>query len=94
MAQVMAPSDMPYRDASGRPHQVSDPSGFLTPDVRKAVEDSLFLIYQKYTVELAIALPAEIGDADPNEWCEELFSTWKIGKKDKDNGMLIMISPG
>ncbi len=94
MAQVMAPSDMPYRDASGRPHQVSDPSGFLTPDVRKAVEDSLFQIYKKYTVELAIALPAEIGDADPNEWCEELFSTWKIGKKDKDNGLLIMISPG
>lgn len=93
-AQVMTPDDMEYKDASGLQYMVSDPAGLLSPDVRQKVEQRLSNLRRQSTAEVAVVIPPEIGDADPQEWCEELFTKWHIGKKDRDNGLLLMISPG
>lgn len=93
-AQVMAPSDMPDVQLSDRREYVSDPGGLLSPDLKSEVNRRLYELRQRTTVEAVVAIPPEIGDMSPQEWCEELFTDWGIGKSDKDNGVLLMISPG
>ena len=40
--------------------------------------------------EVALVIVKSIGENVPKEFATELFNTWKIGKKGKDNGMLIV----
>lgn len=94
LAQVMSPADMEYPVKNGRQYMVSDPASLLSPDTRAAVEKNLEDLRRETSVEVAVVIPPEIGDYDRAQWCEELFSRWKIGKDDKDNGLLVMISPG
>lgn len=93
-AQVMSPSDMSYMGPDGKFQTVVDPAGYLSPQVRQEVENRLEALRRNYSVEVEVVLPPEIGDIQPAQWCEELFTRWKIGKADKDNGLLVMISPG
>lgn len=93
-ARVVTPSDLRYLDSEGKLMTVVDPDGYLSPRVRNNVENQLTELRRKYSVEVEVVLPSEIGDVEPQQWCEQLFSDWKIGKEDKDNGLLIMISPG
>lgn len=94
MSQVMTPRDMNFYDSDGRAQMVVDPAGYLTESVKNRIEKELEDLRLRYSVEVVFVIPPEIGNEEPAEWCEQLFSLWKIGKKDKDNGLLVMISPG
>ena len=43
---------------------------------------------------MAVAIVPELGDIGIEEWSEAVFREWGLGKKDRDNGVLIVISPG
>ena len=42
------------------------------------------------SAEIALVIMPSIGENIPKEFATELFNTWKIGKKGKDNGLLIV----
>lgn len=92
-ARVYSPSDMPNVQLADRREYVSDPAGLLPDDVKKSVNDVLYQLRLQTSAEVVVAIPPEIGDMTPQQWCEQLFTLWGIGKSDKDNGVLIMISP-
>ena len=94
LAQVYAPSQMPNVQIERRDQYVSDPANLLPADVKDRINRSLYNLRKNTSVEAVVAIPPEIGDLTPAEWCEQLFTEWGIGKSDKDNGLLIMISPG
>lgn len=85
---------MPDVQKTNRTQYVSDPANLLSEGVKAEVNDRLARLRAQTSVECVVALPPEIGDVEPVEWCEELFTLWGIGKSDKDNGVLLMISPG
>lgn len=93
-AQAISPDDLKALDADGRLKLVNDPGGLMSPDARQRVEARLTDLRLKSSVEAVVVIPPEIGDMPASEWCERLFTRWKIGKDDKDNGLLVMISPG
>ena len=93
-AQVMAPADMPNVQKKDRREYVSDPAHLLSPSVTQRVNAELYDLRKQTSVEMMVAIPPEIGDMTAPEWCEKLFTEWGIGKSDKDNGVLLMISPG
>ena len=92
--EVYTPEMMPNVNVKNRYEFVSDPAGMLSADVKSAVNKRLYDLRQNTTCEVVVAIPPSIGDETIEEWSEELFSLWGIGKKDKDNGLLIVISPG
>lgn len=94
VAQVYTPAQMPNVQVRDRNEYVSDPAGLLPGEVKAEVNRRLVKLRSETSVEAVVAIPPEIGDMEAAEWCEKLFSDWGIGKKDKDNGLLIMISPG
>lgn len=93
LAQIYSPADMPNVQVADRREYVSDPAGLLSSDVKAQVNRRLYELRQKTSVEAVVAIPPEIGDVPAQEWCEELFTSWGIGKSDKDNGVLVMVSP-
>lgn len=93
-AQATPPSAMPNVQITDRREYVSDPARLLSAGVKAEVNRRLYELRQRTSVEAVVAIPPSIGDIEPQQWCEELFTAWGIGKSDKDNGVLFMISPG
>lgn len=93
-AQVYTPAEMPNVQVADLNQYVSDPGHLLSSATAAEVNSRLKSLREQTTVEMVVAIPPEIGDESPNEWCEQLFTLWGIGKTDKDNGVLLMISPG
>lgn len=93
-AQATPPSAMPNVQITDRREYVSDPARLLSAGVKAEVNRRLYELRQRTSVEAVVAIPLSIGDIEPQQWCEELFTAWGIGKSDKDNGVLFMISPG
>jgi uncharacterized protein len=95
IAQVYTPAQMPNVNKGNRFEFVSDPASLVSESTKKTVNAHLFALRDSTTAEMAVAIVPEIGDDTTiEEWSEELFRTWGLGKKDKDNGVLLVISPG
>jgi uncharacterized protein len=57
----------------------------------KSEIDSLISEYEKKTsIEIAVVILPTIGDRVPKEAATEIFNLWGIGKKGKDNGVLVL----
>ena len=91
--KIYTPSDMPNVQVADRRDFVSDPAGLLSPGTLSEVNKRLYDLRQQTTCEVVVALPPDIGDAPIEQWSEQLFTLWGIGKKDKDNGVLVVIAP-
>lgn len=74
---------------------VSDPDGVLTDATVKELDARLGAVWRASTAEPAIVIVDRIPeDTDIDTFATELFSAWGIGKKDKDNGVLLLVSRG
>ena len=73
---------------------VADPAG-LVPAIDKAEANAtLYALRLKTSVEAAAVVVPTIGDLTPAEYCEKVFTAWGLGKRDKDNGVLLLIDTG
>lgn len=88
------PEKMPNVQSQDRMRFVSDPDGLLRRSTRDRIDTMLGALRDSTTVEVAVAIVPSLGDLTPEEYSEKLFTSWGIGKADKDNGVLILISPG
>ena len=71
---------------------VQDYGGILTTPQIENLEAKLQVFEQNTTNEIAIVtIPSLDGDVIENV-AQEIFSKWSIGKKDKNNGVLFLIS--
>ena len=93
-AGPVSPEEMPNVQVTDRSQYVSDPAGLLSAETRSIVNRRLSDLRKKTSAEVVVALPPDIGDDETiQEWSVRLFSLWKIGKSDKDNGALLVIAP-
>ena len=57
------------------------------------MEEYLKSLEQRTTAEVAVVtVPDMDGYAGPEEYANDLFTAWKIGKKGQDNGVLILLA--
>src|SRR5690348_9508325 len=72
---------------------VSDFAHVLSSDTRQALEAKLSNFERATTNEIAVVtVPSLEGDTE-EDYAVRLFKEWGIGKKGKDNGVLILIAP-
>jgi uncharacterized protein len=69
---------------------VSNPDGILSTQTELYLNKILDSIEIRTTAEIAVVAIESIGNEDVNHFSNELFSRWGIGKKQKDNGLLIV----
>lgn len=73
---------------------IADPAGALSPETKARVNARLSDLRAGTTAEVAVAVVPEIGDMSIEEYATGLFADWGVGKRDRDNGLLLVISPG
>ena len=72
---------------------VSDIAGKLTPAERQALEDRVRAYEQATSNEVAVAIVPSLQGQSVEEYSNRLFKSWGIGKKDRNNGVLLLWAP-
>lgn len=93
-ARSYSPEEMPNVNVANKYQFVSDPENLLSEATRNSVNSMLWQLRRQTTAEVAVAIVPDTGDLPIEEWGEELFQLWGLGAKDRDNGVLLIISPG
>jgi len=72
---------------------VNDFAGVIQPDTRAKLESLLTAVEQKTGVEIAVVTVTSLEERPVEDYAVDLYKTWGIGKKDKDEGVLILVAP-
>jgi uncharacterized protein len=71
---------------------VNDYSSTLTSEQKQLLENKLTQFERDSSNEISIAIINDLQDDTIENFAEKLFKDWRIGKKDKDNGVLILVA--
>jgi uncharacterized protein len=80
--------EVPY--LTGR---VTDNAEILDADTRKTLAEQLAAHERASTNQVAVLTVPTIGGVSIEEYALEVFNTWQLGQKGRDNGVLIVIAP-
>jgi uncharacterized protein len=83
--------NVPNVQKSNRQEFVSDPAAYLTAVQRQTLNARLLALRDSTTAEMAVVVLPSIGDAEIFDFAQDLATKWGIGKKDKDNGLLLLL---
>lgn len=92
-ARVWTPEEFPNVQKLDSTRFVSDPEGRMSDEARRATDSYIRQLRQRTTCEVEVAVVPSTGDMTIEEWSERLFELHKPGKKDRDNGVLLVIAP-
>lgn len=93
-ASALSPGDVENVHAKDRTRFVSDMAGALSPAALAQADSLLAGMWRQSSAEpVAVILP-DLDGEEINDFATRLFSLWGIGKKDKDNGVMLLISVG
>lgn len=85
------PEEVPNVHLSDRTRYVSDPDGLLSPEAVRHIDSQIRAFSDSTTAEMAVVILNSAGDMEIEEFARELTDKWKIGKDDKDNGILLLL---
>lgn len=71
---------------------VNDFAEMLSSDFRQSLEQDLVDFKDETTAEIAVVTINSLEGNSLEDYAVRLFEDWKIGKKEKDNGILILIA--
>lgn len=72
---------------------VNDFAQVLSSETRESVESDLVSFEKETTVEIAVVTVKSLEGTTIEDYAARLFEDWKIGKKEKDNGILLLVAP-
>ena len=71
---------------------VNDYAGLLSPAVKTQLDTRLSQLEKETTAEVAVVTVKSLEGDSIDEYAVRLFEKWKIGKKDKNNGVLFLVA--
>ncbi|MBK8191794.1 MAG: TPM domain-containing protein [Lewinellaceae bacterium] len=70
---------------------VHDYAGWLSSGERMALEQKLVRYYDSTSTQIVVMIRPDIGDYDKSSYAFELGNRWGIGRKDKNNGIVLLV---
>ncbi len=70
---------------------VHDYAGWLSQGQKSALEQKLRGYWDSTTTQIVVMIRSDIGDYDKSSYAFELGTRWGIGRKDKNNGVVMLI---
>ena len=70
---------------------VTDYTNTLSADEKQRLEDKLVAFDDSTSTQIAVVMMRSTGEYDIDEYAAQLGEKWGIGRKGKDNGILIKI---
>lgn len=89
---AVSPDKVPNVHVMRADSWVSDPDHLLSDAARQHADSILNRLSNATTAEVTVAMVADLDGQDIDSYATELFELWGIGKKDRDNGLLMVIS--
>jgi len=72
--------------------RVNDTAGILSPEAREELEKKLQSIEEKSGAQVVVLTVDSLDDEALEDYAFKVASTWKLGQKGMDNGLLILIA--
>ena len=79
-----------YPELSGR---IVDGAGIIPAASRDAITPKLADLETKSGIQLVVATVKSLDGQEIEPYANELFRTWKLGEKTKNNGVLLLVAP-
>jgi uncharacterized protein len=73
--------------------RVVDQANVLSAAEREKLTVKLADLEQKSGIQLVVATVSSLQDQDIEPYANELFRTWQLGEKTKNNGVLLLVAP-
>lgn len=91
-ARDYAPKEVPNVQVTDARQFVSDPDGLLSGETKARVNARLAALRDSTTAEVVVVMVSSIGDYEPMEFAHAILNNWGVGKKDKNNGAVLLIA--
>jgi len=82
-------AEVPY--LTGR---ITDNAEILSPETREHITEMLKAHEEANTDQIAILTVPSLEGGRLEEFAARVFQSWQLGEKGKDNGVLLLVSPG
>jgi uncharacterized protein len=79
-----------YPALTGR---IVDQANIIPADTRNAVESKLADLEAKSGIQLVVATVTSLEGQEIEPYANGLFRSWKLGEKEKNNGVLLLVAP-
>ena len=73
--------------------RVVDQANIIPADTRTAIEQKLADLEAKSGIQLVVATVTSLEGQEIEPYANELFRSWKLGEKTKNNGVLLLVAP-
>lgn len=73
--------------------RVVDQANIIATATRSAIEQKLADLEAKSGIQLVVATVTSLEGQDVEPYANELFRSWKLGEKTKNNGVLLLVAP-
>ena len=93
-AAALTTKDIDNVHVADRTRFVSDMAGAMSAPARARADSLLQSIWRQTSAEPVVVIVPSLDGEDIDDFATELFSDWGIGKDDRDNGVLMLISIG
>lgn len=93
-AHALKVEDISNVHVTDRTRYVSDMAGAMSAQARAQADSTLASIWRESSAEPVVVIVPDLEGEDIDDFATRLFSAWGIGKSDKDNGVLMLISTG
>ena len=74
------------------PRLVNDLAGLLQPGEAQALEQKLLAYNDSTSSQIAVVTIPTLEGSDIESYAQALYQSWSIGRKGKDNGILILVA--
>ena len=93
VAKEYSPDELVNPNIADRRIYVADPANLVGSQAEAIANSTLWNLRQKTGAEAVLVVVPNTGDYTREEFATRLFDNWKVGKSDKDNGVIILIVP-
>jgi uncharacterized protein len=73
--------------------RVVDQANIIPADTRATIESKLVDLENKSGIQLVVATVSSLEGQEIEPYANQLFRTWKLGEKAKNNGVLLLVAP-
>ena len=73
--------------------RVVDQANIIPADSRRTIESKLADLETKSGIQLVVATVTSLDGQEIEPYANQLFRTWKLGEKTRNNGVLLLVAP-
>src|SRR5476649_1033538 len=90
VSTIIAVAAINFPSLTGR---IVDQANIISAETRNAIEPKLVDLETKSGIQLVVATLTSLEGQEIEPYANELFRSWKLGEKAKNNGVLLLVAP-